>query len=880
MDWSTSVLTTGSADTRPCALVTFDDAKYMFNAPENANRALVQSHLNWRKITGMFFTQCTVDAMNGAAGTLMTFADGDIPKLSLVGPPGLEHWISAWRTCLYRPTLAVECIEAPMEAQPEPEPVYTDKHIKLFAVPVLAHATETVGEKRKREPSPDLPSKRHAPSGDSESLQSIMQSAEFIPDMLVGDEQRAYRKLLLQSMFPRPVVEANQRSRGKRKGKGQALKESAQQHENTGTDPSQNDMYRRRLPPGFHKQQPAFVHPEGCSSSNPATIAYILVGPRIRGKFDVASAERLKVPTRSRKTLTQGSSVTFTVTQDGKTFERTVQPEDVVGASHPPGTILFLDVPSVDHIASLSSNFTDSPFYRRFRSDDEADKKEYNVHVVYHVLGRGVLDDPRYIAFMKGFSSGSQHVVYSPEYSPDPVTFTGAAFNQLRLNQLDSDIFTIPKYSLQGSRPLSDVPSLPANVCMMASHLTTQMRPPMPPQVDHRASDRFHPAVSSSEPLGLPPLTVDKFTEAHREIADCVERKAVREFPGSDVTIMPLGTGSAVPTKYRNVSSTLIKIPDFGNILLDSGEGTWGQLARQYGAERDVPGSAWDVLRHLKCIFVSHLHGDHHLGVANLLRKRKLLDPPPLEPLYLVTVRQVHLYLRELHDLEDLGFTENYKTNGVLTVMSEALHYSNLGHFAESGMWQVGGDEEWIGAESSVLRARYMCESLGLDSFVTVDMHHGTRCYGCFLKHSDGWSVAFSADTMPVSNLQQAGGKATVLIHEASMGEGEKEIAQKKRHSTIGQAIDVGIDMDADVVLLNHFSARYLSIPPLKNKKSSFGADGPIIAMAFDHANLRIGTMWKMNKYLPAIKQCFMDTTEEGDSDLEDSSLVVQAAQD
>jgi hypothetical protein len=41
-----------------------------------------------------------------------------------------------------------------------------------------------------------------------------------------------------------------------------------------------------------------------------------------------------------------------------------------------------------------------------------------------------------------------QHVVSSPEHNTDPVTFTSAAFNQLRLNQLDPDIFPIPKFSL------------------------------------------------------------------------------------------------------------------------------------------------------------------------------------------------------------------------------------------------------------------------------------------------------------------------------------------------------------------------------------------------------------------------------------------------
>ncbi len=70
------------------------------------------------------------------------------------------------------------------------------------------------------------------------------------------------------------------------------------------------------------------------------------------------------------------------------------------------------------------------------------------------------------------------------------------------------------------------------------------------------------------------------------------------------------------------VSSTLITIPGFGNILLDAGEGTWGQLARLFGTDKAAPNNVWDVLRNTKCIFASHIHGDHHMGLSTILRKR------------------------------------------------------------------------------------------------------------------------------------------------------------------------------------------------------------------------------------------------------------------
>ena len=75
-----------------------------------------------------------------------------------------------------------------------------------------------------------------------------------------------------------------------------------------------------------------------------------------------------------------------------------------------------------------------------------------------------------------------------------------------------------------------------------------------------------------------------------------------------DLSVIPLGTGSSAPGKYRNVSSTLIELPS-SNILLDCGEGTLGQLFRVFGPRLE------EVLMKIRLIFISHLHADHHLGM-------------------------------------------------------------------------------------------------------------------------------------------------------------------------------------------------------------------------------------------------------------------------
>jgi len=209
----------------------------------------------------------------------------------------------------------------------------------------------------------------------------------------------------------------------------------------------------------------------------------------------------------------------------------------------------------------------------------------------------------------------------------------------------------------------------------MAAHQTISMRPFKPPTIEMTVQDNFHPAMNANVPVCLPPWTAKKFKIARKSVASVSKRsrrhsrspgsgkssrgsesdRAPSPRRGRDVGVLPLGTGSAAPSKYRNgtmdqisslctwltrafpVSSTLISIPGWGNVLLDAGEGTWGQLVRQYGlgqgptgsinTERATSSDVWQVLRDLKCIFISHMHADHHIGLANILAKRKLVSP-------------------------------------------------------------------------------------------------------------------------------------------------------------------------------------------------------------------------------------------------------------
>lgn len=69
-----------------------------------------------------------------------------------------------------------------------------------------------------------------------------------------------------------------------------------------------------------------------------------------------------------------------------------------------------------------------------------------------------------------------------------------------------------------------------------------------------------------------------------------------------------LGTSSAIPTNHRNHPALALKA--FGELMLfDCGEGTQRQMTRIRMSPMKV-----------KRIFITHLHGDHFLGLPGLIQ--------------------------------------------------------------------------------------------------------------------------------------------------------------------------------------------------------------------------------------------------------------------
>ncbi|EPQ53491.1 hypothetical protein GLOTRDRAFT_78506 [Gloeophyllum trabeum ATCC 11539] len=875
MNWSVSVLSAHTADTHPSLVVTFDSGKYIFNTGENTTRAFLQSHRGWKRSRAVVLTRVDTRRALGLPGFLMTLADASTARMTVVAPQGLMHYLASMRLYFYRNTLSLSPIEVPISrpSSSDAEAVYKDENMSIYAlrlsppspspVPIPTPIPSSTSAERKRK-RPQTGPASLAPAIPQTFLSKISSLSNLDPERLRGPERDWWRWIVVERMFkdlgvPAPEGPKKESRAAKKQKIGTTRPAEASQEEKAAVLPG----WWRRLPT-FSLGSSEPIPSNGAPAEGPV-LSYILVGPRVRGKFNAKRADELGLgPGPLRAKVARGETVTFTVTlPDGTKEERTVTPQDCLGASEAPAVVAILDVPSPSYIPSLVTELKSSPVL----SGNDGEK--YNIRLVVHLCGDDVWGNQYIQGVVRCFPASVHHLVSSKKHSPNPVTFTSAGYAQLKLNQLDPDMFPLPQFNLEPEFPLDGTAPPDLNIQPLRSNILIDIRPPRAPVHEHEADERdlFHPGIiAPAENPVLGETTAERFTRAKEIVKEKEERmkQAGRPAkPGDDVLVVPLGTSSAMTTKYRNVSGTMITIPGYGNILLDAGEGSYGQLARSYGPGEE---GVEKVLRELRCIFVSHAHADHHIGLARVLAEHRQLDPPP-PPLYLVANEPILLYLSEYSDLEEIG----WRDGSVRTISSETLAVPS----SDSRMDSIHSHYRYkliidvsLGSQETV---ESLYAALGLKKFLTVSMRHRVRCYGCVIEHLDGWSIAYSGDTMPSMDLVNAAKNATLLIHEATMADEEAEMAAVKAHSTIGQAVDIGTKMNAENILLTHFSARYPKMPPSLTEPKDSNSAQPIIAVAFDNARIRIGDMWKLNTYLSAIESSFEETpdaddeTEKGD---------------
>lgn len=274
-----------------------------------------------------------------------------------------------------------------------------------------------------------------------------------------------------------------------------------------------------------------------------------------------------------------------------------------------------------------------------------------------------------------------------------------------------------------------------------------------------------------------------------------------------------LGCGSAIPTVRRNPSSQVINLRD-KLYMIDCGEGAQVQMRKMKLSKN-----------RLNHIFLSHLHGDHCLGLIGLISTMGMVENggelvihahPDAEKLF-----RPHLD----YFCADLPF--NVRFNGIAPQKHELIFEDRslevysipLKHRVPSCGFLFKEKEKSrhiipeMTAFHEVPRA-YLNLLKGGADYVKPD---GTVIPNKILtKNPDpARKYAYCSDTAYSERIIPIIEGVDTLYHEATFAESEKARAKETMHSTAKQAAEIAKKANVSKLLLGHYSARYHDLAPL-----------------------------------------------------------------
>ncbi|KAI0128758.1 tRNA processing endoribonuclease [Xylariales sp. AK1849] len=841
------LITTPTADTPgTCLLLHFDNQRYVFgNISEGTQRAMMQRKIALNKVEDVFVSGL-VNWHNagGLLGMILTLADvigsqkehvkaqnadrkqkgrkevfdTTLSKLNIHGGNNLTQLLATARRFVFRKNLPIQ----PHETREDPrvssignEPDWKDSNIKVWYMPVES-TDKPVESTRKRsheemsnagEEHVDLQASNPSKEDDQKQVLEIvtqMFNSKWKVDALV--ETTLYEAKLPAKLFVRNEKGHIQVYNGPLPG-------------DEGRVPNIPVLLRQPWPATSYLTLP-WTEPSRQS------MCYIVKNHDRRGRFNPEEAQKHGVAKSDYSKLTHGKSVTG---KDGIT----VTPDMVLGQTVLGQGFAVLDVPDIFYIDSLLSR-------------PELANREImrGIEVVFWLLGSEVINDPRLQAFMQTTDS-LRHIVCSGDSSPNMIALESAATQAYRLNCIDRDRFPLPDYS--NNLSLSKTPATAVSDVYERGRTGKMIQ--FAPQFMHK-DDQIIPFPDLEKlAQNAPSLSeVRKLTnEGSRKCRDptflAKIEKVESDIPNRDAEIITLGTGSALPSKYRNVSATLVRVPGSGNYLFDAGENTLGQLRRVFGNE--LP----SILQNLKVIWISHLHADHHLGIAGVIRawNAETRKSNPSATLHIASQWHMLDWLREYANIEDYGYNR--------------LTFTSCNSFDPAR----GICQSWLFKPAD--QAAY-----GLERIEATSVEH---CYGALataFTWPSGLKIAYSGDCRPSDGFVKIGQGSTVLIHESTFDDELKGDAIAKKHSTMSEAIDVGRRMGARRILLTHFSQRYQKVPVLEeNLEIRADAQGDekkpksdeVILVAFDYMRVKLGEFRKAQAFLPAIQKLFEDVGDQ-----------------
>ena len=299
-----------------------------------------------------------------------------------------------------------------------------------------------------------------------------------------------------------------------------------------------------------------------------------------------------------------------------------------------------------------------------------------------------------------------------------------------------------------------------------------------------------------------------------------------------------LGTSGAIPTTARN-SSSLFVARDGDQLLFDCGEGTQRQMMR-YGTGFSIS--------HL---FVTHVHGDHVLGIPGLLQTMDFNDRE--EPLAIHCPRGTRRDVRSLVSL--LGNHPSFP------VRIDEVGHGDVAHRAEEyevRAFETDHDTRSVGYalledDRKGRFDRERAEELGvpvgpafskLHEGEPVELEDGTVVEPDEVVGDPrpGRSIVYTGDTRPTEATVEIAEDPDLLIHDATFADDRVDRATETAHSTARQAARIANQAGAKRLALVHLSSRYAgrTSTHLEEARETFAGDAEHVWIPEDGASLEL----------------------------------------
>jgi len=265
-----------------------------------------------------------------------------------------------------------------------------------------------------------------------------------------------------------------------------------------------------------------------------------------------------------------------------------------------------------------------------------------------------------------------------------------------------------------------------------------------------------------------------------------------------------LGTSAAQPTENRGLSCICLERE--GEILMfDAGEATQISYMKS--------GLGWN--KKMK-MFVTHLHGDHCLGILGLLQTMsmqnrtetlEIFGPSGIEEFIAANIKVLKFGLsfsvliniiKEGKIFENKNFSMYAcKANHSVTAFSYLFEEKD-----KPGRFNVEKAKELRIPKGELWNKLQNGSKITINErTITPDQVLGEK--------RPGKKIGISGDTMPTSDLEKFFEGCDYLVFDSTFLDEEKQRASDTCHSTAKQAAILGKNAGVKNLILTHFSARY-----------------------------------------------------------------------